>query len=101
MQKQQPSVIEQLQAVSTTLEGLECYAFNVEGPNDLEDQIFYSKLNDMVKLKIEELQEREANPPCICGEAKEDHKILNKVTGERGGCDKTSCVRYTSYRRSA
>jgi len=53
--KIKPSVIDQLKEISTTLLHLEYYCYDVDG-DDLTDAIFYSKLQDTINDKIEEIE---------------------------------------------
>ena len=51
----QASVLEQLKTISNILEQLETYEIDVS-TNDLENAIFFSKINDQIKQKIEEIE---------------------------------------------
>ena len=57
-QQMKPSVVDQLQTISETLDKLELYCYDVDG-DDPTDAIFYSELQDKVNAKIKEIKEEE------------------------------------------
>lgn len=54
-QKINPSVIDQLKAISQNFKDLEYYYMDVDG-DDPTDAIFYSKLQDTINEKIKEME---------------------------------------------
>lgn len=54
-QKIKPSVIDQLKSISKNLKDLEFYCYDVDG-DDPTDAIFYSKLQDKINEKINEME---------------------------------------------
>ena len=54
--KTKPSVIDQLKLITKNLQDLEFYSYDVNG-DDLNDAIFYSKLQDQINEKIIEFEE--------------------------------------------
>lgn len=54
-----PSVIEQLQSITKTLDELVNYENDVS--NDLEDAIFYTKISDKIKQKIKDILKEKYN----------------------------------------
>lgn len=52
------TVVEQLERVSVILETLELYEPSIQSNNDVENMIFYSKINDQIKQKLKEIKEQ-------------------------------------------
>ena len=53
--KIKPSVIDQLKAISKNFKELEFYSYDVDG-DDPTDAIFFSKLQDTINEKINEME---------------------------------------------